>query len=161
MGLRRFNEAVGVIGVVIGLLAALFCASTAGAQSGTGTVRGQVTDPSGAAVQNATVQVTGASGQSATTQSGRDGTYEVKGLAPGTYSVKADAKGFEEYQSAEVQVAAGQTQKLDLPLAIAAEQEKVEVTAEAGTQLSVSPENNARRHRAVRQGPRPALRRSR
>ena len=83
MGLRRFNEAVGGIGVVIGLLAALFCASTTGAQSGTGTVRGQVTDPSGASVQNATIQVTGASGQPATTQSGRDGTYEVKGLVPG------------------------------------------------------------------------------
>jgi hypothetical protein len=143
MGLRRFNQVVGVIGVVIGLLAALFCASTTGAQSGTGTVRGQVTDPSGASVQNATIQVTGASGQPATTQSGRDGTYEVKGLAPGTYSVKADAKGFEEYQRADVQVAAGQIQKLDLQLSIAVEQEKVEVTAEAGTGLSVSPDNNA------------------
>ena len=120
-----------------------FCASGLSAQSGTGTVRGQVTDPSGAAVPNAMLQVTSDTGQSSTTKSGRDGAYEVKGLAPGKYTVKADAKGFREYQSAEVQVAAGQIQKLDLPLALEIEQQKVEVTAEGGAQLSVSPDSNA------------------
>jgi uncharacterized membrane protein YgcG len=113
------------------------------AQSGTGTVRGQVTDPSGAAVPDAMVQVIGKTGQASTTKSGRDGVYEVKGLAPGKYTVKADAKGFQEYQSAEIQVAAGQIQKLDFQLSIEVEQQKVEVTAEGGTQLSVNPENNA------------------
>jgi hypothetical protein len=142
MGLRKLRRFVEIAGSVLGLFAALLCSVGLRAQSGTGTVRGQVTDPSGATIQNATVQVTGASGQPATTQSGRDGTYEVKGLAPGAYTVKADAKGFEEYQSAQVQVAAGQAQKVDLPLTIAAEQEKVEVTEDAGTALSVSPENN-------------------
>ncbi|MGD0962376.1 MAG: carboxypeptidase regulatory-like domain-containing protein [Candidatus Acidiferrales bacterium] len=143
MGLRRFSEATSGIGSVIGLLALLLFAGTVRGQSGTGTVRGQVTDPSGASVQNATIQVTGASGRPATTQSGRDGTYEVKGLAPGTYTVKADAKGFEQYQSSEVQVSAGQIQKVDLPLSIEVEEQKVEVTEQSGTQLSVSPDNNA------------------
>ncbi len=134
---------IGRLGLLIGFLVFLSWGGPARAQSGTGTVRGQVTDPSGAAVQNATVQVVGDSGQLATAQSGRDGTYEVKGVAPGTYTVKADAKGFQEYQSAPVQVAAGQIQKLDLPLSIAVEQEKVEVTADSGAALSVSPDNNA------------------
>ena len=79
---------------------------------------------------DATVQVTTDTGQAATAKSGRDGTYEVKGLAPGKYTVKADATGFQEYQSAEIQVAAGQIQKLDLPLSIEVEQQKVEVTAD-------------------------------
>ena len=35
----------------------------------------------------------------------------MKGLAAGAYTVKANAKGFEEYQSAQVQVAAGQLKK--------------------------------------------------
>jgi hypothetical protein len=125
------------------LTLSLFCIGGLSAQSGTGTVRGQVTDPSGAAVPDAVVQVTSQAGQASTTKSGRDGVYEVKGLAPGKYTVKADAKGFQEYQSAEIQVAAGQIQKVDFPLSIEVEQQKVEVTAEGGTQLSVNPENNA------------------
>lgn len=133
---------VGMAGIVVASFVALLCASTLRGQSSAGIIRGQVTDPSGAAVQNATVQAVGSSGQPATAQSGRDGTYEVKGLVPGAYTVRAQAKGFQEFQSMEVQVAAGQVQKVDLPLSIAVEQEKVEVTADAGTGLSVSPENN-------------------
>jgi hypothetical protein len=139
MQLSRAGRWFCRIGAVMLLL--LF-ASHVSAQSGTGTVHGQVTDPSGAAVPNAAVQVTGAI-QNATAKTGRDGAYEVKGLAPGKYTVKADAKGFGEYQSAEIQVAAGQNQKLDLPLSIEVEQQKVEVTAEGGSQLSVDPTNNA------------------
>jgi hypothetical protein len=148
LGFGSWREAMGfcrfvvIAGLVAGLFLALPFAGRAQGQTGTGSVRGQVTDPSGAAIQNATIQVTGASGQPVTIQSGRDGTYEVKGLSPGTYTVKADSQGFEEYQSAPVQVAAGQVQKIDLPLSIAVEQEKVEVTEQAGTGLSVSPENN-------------------
>jgi uncharacterized membrane protein YgcG len=122
---------------------ALLGVSGLSAQSGTGSVHGQVTDPSGESVPDATVQVTSATGATSTAKSGRDGSYEVKGLAPGNYTVKANAKGFQEFQSAGVQVAAGQATKLDLPLAIAEEQQRVEVTAEPGAQLSVNPENNA------------------
>jgi hypothetical protein len=138
---RSLSHLFRIAGVFITL--AVFYASGLSAQSGTGIVRGEVTDPSGAAVPNAAVQVTSGTGQASTAKSGRDGSYEVKGLAPGKYTVKADAKGFQEYQSSEVQVAAGQIQKLDLPLALEVEQQKVEVTAEAGAQLSVNPESNA------------------
>jgi hypothetical protein len=141
MGSRRLSHLFRIAGVL--LIVTLLCVSGLSAQSGTGTVRGQVTDPSGESVPDATVQVTGDSGQASTTKSGHDGTYEVKGLAPGKYTVKADAKGFQEYQSAQIQVAAGQVQKLDLPLSIEVEQQRVEVTAEPGAQLSVNPENNA------------------
>jgi uncharacterized membrane protein YgcG len=123
-------------------IAVLFCVVGLRAQTATGTLHGQVTDPSGSAVPNATVVVTSDAGQTGSAKSGRDGTYEVRGLSPGTYAVKADAKGFQEY-SDKVQIAAGQTQKLDLPLEIAEEHQKVEVQAEGGAQLSVSPENNA------------------
>jgi hypothetical protein len=141
MGSRRLSHLFRIAGVL--LIVTVLCVSGLSAQSGTGTVRGQVTDPSGESVPDATVQVTADTGQASTTKSGHDGTYEVKGLAPGKYTVKADAKGFQEYQSAQIQVAAGQVQKLDLPLSIEVEQQRVEVTAEPGAQLSVNPENNA------------------
>jgi uncharacterized membrane protein YgcG len=57
--------------------------------------------------------------------------------------VTVNAKGFQEFNSDKIQIAAGQTQKLDLPLTIEEEHQKVEVQAEGGAQLSVSPENNA------------------
>jgi Carboxypeptidase regulatory-like domain/TonB dependent receptor len=124
-------------------ISAVFCMAGLTAQTATGTLQGQVTDPSGAAIASATVVVTNDSGQAATAKSGRDGTYEVKGLSPGSYTVKANAKGFQEFSSGTIQVGAGQTQKLDLPLTIEEEHQKVEVEAEGGAQLSVSPENNA------------------
>jgi carboxypeptidase family protein len=139
MELRSFGALRCLCGF---FLFGLLCASALRAQSGTGAVHGQVTDPSGAAVPDATVQVISGT-QNTSTKTGRDGAYEVKGLAPGKYTVKADAKGFDEYQSPEIQIVAGQNQKLALPLSIQVEQQKVEVSAESGAQLSVSPENNA------------------
>ena len=115
---------------------------SARAQTNTAALHGQVTDPSGAAVPNATVQVISAS-QNATTQTGRDGAYEVKGLPPGKYTVKADAKGFSEYQNDTVQLTPGQNLKLDVPLSIQVEEQKVEVAGDTGGQLSINPENNA------------------
>ena len=124
------------------LLLAVICASGTRGQDNTATLHGQVTDPSGAAIPNASVHVVGPN-QNATAQTGRNGSYEVKGLSPGSYTVKADASGFHEYEKDAVGVAAGQNLKLDLPLSIQTEEEKVQVTAEGGEQLSVSPENNA------------------
>jgi hypothetical protein len=123
--------------------AVLVWLASSGAQTATGTIQGQVTDPSGAAVPNASIVATSASGQTASAKSGRDGAYEIKGLPPGTYTVKADAKGFEEYTSDAIRVAPGQTQKLDLALALAEEHQQVEVQSEGGAQLNVSPESNA------------------
>ncbi len=144
MELRSFCRFLRlIISPLLGVLTfVLVCGLGLRAQSNTATVHGQVTDPSGAAVPDATVQVISPN-QNATAKTGRDGSYEVKGLAPGKYTVKADAKGFSQYQNAEVPIAAGQNLKLDLPLSIQMEEQKVEVTSDAGQQLSVDPANNA------------------
>jgi hypothetical protein len=121
---------------------ALLCPTGLLAQSGSGSVHGQVTDPSGAAVPNAIVDVTTTSGQGATSRTGRDGGYEVKGLSPGNYTVKVNADGFETFASPPVAVAPGQSQKVDIPLTIAVQQQSVEVNDNPVT-LSVSPDQNA------------------
>jgi hypothetical protein len=77
------------------------------AQSATGTIRGQVTDPSGAVVMNASVIATPAPGQPGEAKAatfGKDGTYEIKGLVPGTYSVSVVAQGFAPFEQTNVQV---------------------------------------------------------
>ncbi len=80
------------------------------AQTSSGILRGKITDPSGAVVPQATVTATGADGKTATVQSNHDGVYEIRGLAPGSYTVTAVAKGFALDTEADVQINPGQTQ---------------------------------------------------
>ena len=112
------------------------------AQSGTGTLQGQVTDPSGAAVPVATVVLTTPAGEALKVTTNRDGGYVVKGLGPGRYTVKVVAQGFAVYEKQGVEINAGQLQKLDIPLSIEEQKQKIEVT-DHGAQLDVAPSNNA------------------
>src|SRR5579859_1047687 len=110
-------------------------------QDATGTLRGQVTDPSGAVVGKATVLVSNAAGV-VTATTNADGTFEVKGLAPGKYDVKVVADGFTTFEQPELTIAAGQTQKLNVPLKIQVTEEKVQVS-DTTTNVDVNPANNA------------------
>lgn len=112
------------------------------AQTRPGAVRGQVTDPSGAAVPGAKVEAVAAGGQAKAGLVHPDGSYEINGLAPGTYTVSARAKGFQNFEQTSVTVVAGKTAKLAISLKIAEEVQKVQVT-ESSTKVSVNPEENA------------------
>jgi len=112
------------------------------AQTPTGVVSGVVTDPSGASIAKAAIRLTNASGASLDTTTNRDGFYEFKGLLPGTYALKAVAKGFALFTQENVQILEGQTQKLNISLVIQIEEEKVEVT-DSSTRVDVDPSNNA------------------
>src|SRR5216684_8415160 len=56
-----------------------------------GSIRGQVTDPTGAVIPSATVSVTSDAGTITTTISDAVGAYTVRGLAPGAYSATVTA----------------------------------------------------------------------
>ena len=112
------------------------------AQNPSGAVHGQISDPSGAGVPAARVVAVSSAGQAKPGVVHTDGSYDIKGLAPGTYTVRARAKGFALFEQQNVQVGAGKTGKVDIALKIAEEVEKVEVTEET-TKVSVNPEENA------------------
>ena len=118
----------------------LFAGSMA-AQNSPGTLRGIVTDPSGAAVPQATVTVTGAGGPKAATTN-RSGGYEIGGLAAGKYTVGVAAKGFANYAGQDVEILAGQASKLDIALTLEVVQENVEVQDQTST-VQVAPTENA------------------
>ena len=122
--------------------AALMLAPLASAQTATGTLRGQVTDPSGAAVPQATVAMTPSTGETITIKTTATGTYEIKGLAPGVYVLTVNASGFTVFENDSVQISAGQIQRVDARLVLAAQQQKIDVSGEA-VHVDVSPENNA------------------
>lgn len=112
------------------------------AQTPTGALRGQVTDPSGAAISGATVVVTPATtGSPVTAQTNGQGMYEFKSLATGNYSMTVVAQGFTLYENDKV-VIAEQPLRLNVSMAISVEMQKVQVSSTAPT-VDVTPENNA------------------
>ena len=114
---------------------------SAWAQTATGSLRGQVADPSGAVIPQASITVTSASGVSSTGTSDASGQYAISGLAPGQYTVTAKAPGFSTFTSPTVRIAAGQTQHLDISLTIQMEQQQVQVTGDTAG-VSVDPDSN-------------------
>src|SRR5690349_5076252 len=59
------------------------------AQSQPGSLRGQVTDPSGAVVTDAVVTATAPGGQTVSAKTDHAGNYEIGNLPPGKYAVSA------------------------------------------------------------------------
>jgi hypothetical protein len=108
----------------------------------TGTVHGQVTDPSGAVVSNATVGILVSGKQTHVATSDRSGNYQIANLPPGNYTVAAQAKGFAVFVQSDVNVAAGENAPLNIALDIQVEKQNVDVQDE-GPQLDVNPANNA------------------
>ena len=130
------------IGFVLFLCVHLLSARPSCGQGQTAVIRGQVTDPSGGVLVGATVLLTTPGGDSVDTTTNKDGTYEFRNLAAGSYEIKAVAEGFALFDKPGVMVTAGQTLRLDLQLTIKVEQEKVVVDSTT-TQLDTSPANNA------------------
>src|SRR3954454_12865753 len=92
-----------------------FALSLSAQTSNTGTVVGAVTDPSSGIVPGATVQledtVTKVVRSSEVNSSGR---YAFVGVAPGTYSLRATAQGFQEAVVSKVQVEVSKSYTIDL-----------------------------------------------
>jgi Carboxypeptidase regulatory-like domain/TonB dependent receptor-like, beta-barrel len=102
------------------------------AQMDTGGITGTVFDSSGAAVPGAAITVTNvATGVSVATKSTATGTYTFSSLMPGTYTIKADASGFENYLVKGLVVHLQQVLTQDVHLATGNVQQSVTVTAAA------------------------------
>ncbi|MFZ0758371.1 MAG: carboxypeptidase regulatory-like domain-containing protein [Candidatus Sulfotelmatobacter sp.] len=124
--------------------AVLAASQTTVGQPASGILRGQLTDPSGAAIANANVVMTPAaiSSKGIATQSNRQGLYEFKGLAPGLYTLTVVAQGFAVYENDNVVITTTQPLRLNVAMAIAVEQQKIQVSDTAPT-IDVNPANNA------------------
>lgn len=96
----------------------------------TASIKGNVSDPQGAAVAGAKISITGV-GIDRSTQSNGSGDYEVPALPPGKYSVQVNASGFqtEVAKDVVVEVNTNATQNFALKVAVANEVVTVEGTA--------------------------------
>jgi hypothetical protein len=116
------------------VLSALFVIALAGPALAQfrASVQGTVQDTSGAGVPAATVTVTSEeTGKAQTVTTSEDGIYRVSNLAPGRYTVSAEAAGFRRQVATGVQVNAETPQQVDLLLEVGGIDEVVTVTADA------------------------------
>ena len=103
------------------------------AQGTSGSLTGQVTDPTGAAVVGATVTLTNVDTNLIQKEtSDNTGSYLLKPVMPGQYSLTINAKGFAVYVQRGIVITANQYATQDVHLRIAsASNEVVTVTADA------------------------------
>lgn len=104
-----------------------------------GSIRGVVTDPSGAAVPNAVVAVNGTGGNFHAKADGA-GKYSVNNVPAGKYIVAIGAKGFAVNRSSDVAVAGAIN--LDVQLMIKTEAQIVNVEDEVNSSVSTDPSAN-------------------
>jgi hypothetical protein len=108
----------------------MFIAPPAGAQVYTASLTGVVTDPSGAVVPSAKVTaVDTAKGFPYTTLTDSLGRYVLRDLAPGTYSLKVEAKGFKASTQAGITLEVQQNATVDVALEMGTTAQEVSVTA--------------------------------
>jgi hypothetical protein len=101
------------------------------AQTVTGSVRGTVTDPSGANVSGATVTATNTATSVATvTRTNDTGEYSIRFLQIGAYKVTVSAQGFETANYGPFVLEIDQTAKVDIALRIGAATTSVEVSSQ-------------------------------
>jgi len=127
-----------------------------GAQTPPASLRGVVTDPSGALVPGGLVQLRDGGEQRASTD--QSGQYVFPSLRPGKYLVRVIVKGFSVNQKQNFEIA-GPT-SLDVQLVIAAGSAVVNVEDEAG-RVGTDPTFERQRNRAWRERARSAIRRPR
>jgi hypothetical protein len=109
----------------------------------TGTLRGHISDPTGALIPGATITVTtSAGGKVKSTTADSSGAYSVSGLAPGGYIVNATYPGFADFGSPTIQLAAGQSKRVDISMAIEVAQQNVTVTDDA-PQVNIEASGNS------------------
>src|ERR1700730_2023560 len=108
----------------------LICLS-AFSQSNQGTIQGGIFDQTGGAIAGATVSVIDtARGVTRSLTTDAAGEYVAPSLLPGTYTVRAESKGFRTTEHSGVLVEVGQTIRLDLTVQPGEQTQTVTVTGE-------------------------------
>ncbi len=125
-GLRTTTRVIQYVAAVI------FFATFGLAQGDRGSIRGIVTDPSGANVPDTMVTVRNVNtGLTQTSRTGPDGIYNFRYLPVGTYTVTAEKTGFRKAEAAGVVVNVNSDVSLDMRLTVGAVDQTIEVSAAA------------------------------
>ncbi len=115
---------------VLFMLLPLLCAGLALSQETTGTLRGVLTDPTGAVIPGAKVEVSGSTvSQSMSTDA--TGSYAFMTLPPGVYTISVTAQGFVPVKRVNIALEVGKVLRIDFRLEVGGTTQTVEVISEA------------------------------
>jgi len=106
------------------------------------TLRGLVTDESGAVVPAAAVTLTASDGALTTTTADANGSYTFPSVPPGAYTLQASAPQLSQRQPQAVTLRGG-TQIVNLRLTVASTVQQIVVEENAGPAVSLEAANNA------------------
>jgi hypothetical protein len=116
----------------LAVFAVLALTLSASAQMQFGQFTGTVTDPTGAAIANAKVQVSNpATDLNLVATTNSSGNFTVREVPPGVYKITVEAAGFKTFSDNGVSANAGTISHVDVKLQIGKASEVVEVTGEA------------------------------
>ncbi len=129
---RRASSVIGFRVAAFALSGTMLMTVPASAQVAVGTLLGNVTDESGAAIPGATITATETrTNISRTTTSNQAGSFTFTNTSPGTYRVEGELIGFKKFTRENVEVSVNTTIRVDISLAVGTLEESVIVTGEA------------------------------
>ena len=109
----------------------ILVAAVAAAQTQTATLRGKVTDRSGAVIPSVQVTLTNTEqDRSWNASTNSEGVYSFVQIPPGKYSLSVEARGFKKYQHTEMTLEVAQVAVLDIPMELGSVAETVEVSTQ-------------------------------
>jgi Carboxypeptidase regulatory-like domain len=129
------------VSVLLMFSIAALCSSAARAQELYGSIRGTVTDQSGAAVPDVTLTATNeATNVAHTVTSTADGTYSFLQLAIGDYTVRAEKTGFQPFSATKIHLDVNTVYQLPIRITLGAVTQEVTVQANPVQVESTTPQ---------------------
>jgi hypothetical protein len=125
----------GLLGLFVFILSvSLLAPHAAVAQNGTTSLRGTITDKSGAAVAGASVTLSNPGlSLTRTTMSLANGEYEFLSLPPGTYALTIEKQGFRKFEQKGLQLLVNSPATSDVTLEVGAVSQVIEVLGQQNT----------------------------
>src|SRR5208282_6847062 len=119
-----------ILSILLLVVFTLVCTIPASADNLYASIRGTVTDQTGAVIAGVKLTATNtATGISFTDTSTKDGNFSFLQLPIGDYKIKAEQTGFKAYQASGIHVDLDQVYNLNVKLAIGAVSEQIVVEA--------------------------------